>query len=206
MNARPTGDELRHPWPRTDRTDRRATGYERDGLGPLLVRLQRQALTRLGLVATDRFLDVGCATGAAVRAAAEHVHIAVGVDQSPTMIRHARDHTRSHTGAHFLLARAEHLPFPTHTFSTVLCTTVLHYLDNPDRALAEMIRVLHPDGRLVIGDLLQASHAARVPPRGTPRSWTGLTVIDHQRTLTPLGYYVIVLAHPDAPATPGTGR
>jgi ubiquinone/menaquinone biosynthesis C-methylase UbiE len=196
MTTSQAGGEPRPTDLRTDGTDRRAAGYERDGLGPVLVELQRQAQTLLGLCAEERFLDVGCATGAAVRAAAEHVHLAVGVDQSAAMITHAREHARSVAGAHFVLARAEHLPFPADTFSAVLCTTVLHYLDEPDRAVVEMTRVLRPDGRLVIGNLHHDRLTASSPTRGEPRSWSGLTATHERQTLTPLGAYVILLAHP----------
>lgn len=169
-----------------DRLGRRAPGYERDGLGPLLVSLQQQALARLRLTAADRFLDVGCATGAAVHTAAQQVDLAVGIDPSPKMIKH----TRSHPRAHYTLARAEHLPFPANTFTAVLCTTVLHFLDDPDRAVAEITRVLHPDGRLVIGDLQQNSPATIHPPRAQ----AGLTITHRWHTLTPFGFYLFLLA------------
>lgn len=178
--------------PRTTRTGRRAAGYERDGLGPLLVRLQRRAFAQLALAADDRFLDVGCATGAAVRAAADRVRLAVGVDLSPGMIRHARGHAGSSACARYALARADQLSFPASFFTAVLCTTVLHYLDDPDPAVAEMTRVLCPGGRLVVGDVQQGSLAAAGPSYG----WPGLTVTHRWRTFTQLGSYTIVLAGP----------
>lgn len=178
--------------PRSVRTGRRATGYERDGLGPLLASLQWEALAQLRLGADDRFLDVGCATGAAVSAVSDRVHLAVGIDLSSRMIRQACENTGSSARARYALARADHLPFPAHTFTAVLCTTVLHYLDDPDRAVTEMARVLRPDGRLVIGALEPSSLAAT----GPPRVLSGLTVTHRQQRLTFLGLYVIVLARP----------
>lgn len=46
-------------------------------------------------------------------------------------------------------APAEELPFPDHSFDAVVCTLVLCSVDDPARAIAEMRRVLRPDGRLV---------------------------------------------------------
>ncbi|MGH2590583.1 MAG: class I SAM-dependent methyltransferase, partial [Actinomycetota bacterium] len=45
------------------------------------------------------------------------------------------------------------LPFADGEFSAVLSTTSFHHYPHPDRALAEMRRVLEPSGRLAIGDL-----------------------------------------------------
>jgi ubiquinone/menaquinone biosynthesis C-methylase UbiE len=184
----PTGRQARHSNAQTDRIGRRAPGYERDGLGPLLISLQCQTLARLRLTTADRFLDVGCATGAAVRAAAKHVHLAIGIDLSVKMIKH----TRSHPRAQYTLAQAEHLPFPAHIFTAVLCARFLHFLDDPDRAVAEMTRVLRPDGRLVIGDF----HHDTLPAIDPPRAWPGLTVTHRWHTLTPFGFYEILLARP----------
>lgn len=177
---------------RRDRTGRRATGYERDGLGPLLMGLQGEALTQLRLAADDRFLDVGCATGAAVSAVGDRVHLAVGIDLSRRMIRQACRRTDSSVRTRYAIARADHLPFPAHTFTAVLCTTVLHYLDDPGCAIAEMTRVLRPDGRLVLG-VLQLGPLAT---NGSLRVLPGLTVTRLQQRLTFLGLYVIVLARP----------
>jgi hypothetical protein len=58
-----------HSRVRNRKTGRRATGYERDGLAQVLADVRAKALTTLILRSDDRFLDVGCATGAAVRAA-----------------------------------------------------------------------------------------------------------------------------------------
>jgi SAM-dependent methyltransferase len=49
--------------------------------------------------------------------------------------------------------RAEALPFPDGAFNRVVAVTVLCFVHEPDRAIAEMARVLKPGGRLVIGEL-----------------------------------------------------
>jgi ubiquinone/menaquinone biosynthesis C-methylase UbiE len=60
------------------------------------------------------------------------------------------------------------LPFEPKTFDLVTIHQVLHYLDQPGRALAEAARVLRPGGRLLIVDFaphefefLRADHAHR---------------------------------------------
>ena len=68
-----------------------AQQYEHDVLSRLLTMLQLRAAARLRLTASDRFLDVGCATGAAVRDASATVRLAVGVDRSAAMVRRAQE-------------------------------------------------------------------------------------------------------------------
>ncbi|MFI7154363.1 class I SAM-dependent methyltransferase [Nonomuraea sp. NPDC050022] len=74
-----------------NRFARWAMGYERDGLAPMLSALRADGYVRLGVTDKDRFLDVGCATGGAVRQAARGAVSAVGVDLSmPMVIQAAR--------------------------------------------------------------------------------------------------------------------
>jgi ubiquinone/menaquinone biosynthesis C-methylase UbiE len=56
-------------------------------------------------------------------------------------------------GIEVICGRAECLPFRDGSCSAVLIVTVICFLDDPARALAEIERVLAPDGLLVIGFL-----------------------------------------------------
>lgn len=42
------------------------------------------------------------------------------------------------------------LPFEDHSFETVLCMVVMEHLEYPDKAIAEMKRVLKPGGKIII--------------------------------------------------------
>jgi ubiquinone/menaquinone biosynthesis C-methylase UbiE len=46
-------------------------------------------------------------------------------------------------------APAENLPFPDHSFDTAVCTLVLCTVRDPERTLAEIQRVLKPQGTLL---------------------------------------------------------
>jgi len=171
---------------RAARTARRAPGYERDGLATVMLSLQRQALAELRLCPSDRFLDVGCATGAAVRLIAHRVRLAAGVDRCPAMISRARA-LSSGTPAQFAVADARALPFPTGGFTALLSTSLLHYLDDPAPALWEMVRVVDIDGRIVIGHLDRP---------GPPTSGGIIPVAASRRMITPLGPYRITVLQP----------
>lgn len=132
--------------------DRWARRYESDPTSRWLATLQDRALETLGLGREDRFLDVGCGTGAAVRQAAGEVERAVGVDLSPAMISRARELAAEVPSADFEEADSESLPFADGAFTAILCTTSFHHYPSPERATSEMARVLEPGGRVVIGD------------------------------------------------------
>lgn len=176
---------------RARRTDRRASGYERDGLASVLLLAQQRALTALQPLPGEHILDVGCATGAAVRDMAFDGAVTVGVDRSLAMITHALRRSRSLSGAQVLVADAEHLPFGSSTFTAVLCTSVLHYCDYVDIALAEIHRVLRPGGRTVIGDFESAGPR---PNLAQTIAAASLTLAGQQRYGTPLGSYLVLTA------------
>ena len=146
MNASTTKADARRTF------DRWAGSYERDPFSRWLGQRQREALEALELRAGDRLLDVGCGTGAAVRAAAEVVDRAVGVDLSPKMLAEARKRAGLRPGVEFVEGDSEELPFADGEFTAVICTTSLHHYPHPDAAAKEMARVLAPGGRVVIAD------------------------------------------------------
>jgi len=134
------------------RFDRWAHRYEHDQRSKANARVQSVALSSLALQPDDRFLDVGCGSGAAVRAASETVEYAVGVDLAPAMIEQARQLASGLSDVEFVVGDSERLPFHDGTFTAVLCSSSFHHYPQPRRALEEMARVLGPNGRLVIAE------------------------------------------------------
>jgi len=192
-----------------DRFARWAPWYEDEPLSRRFVILQSRAAAGLGLAAADQFLDVGCATGAAVRSASATVELAVGVDRSAAMVRRARALAAASPGTGFVVADAGQLPFPAATFSAVLSTTALRHFNDPTRAVQEMVRVLGPGGRLVVADFVLGGAAAgrgwwrglrhrrRASHQGGPLqvvSAVGVLVTEVVRCPTTLGRYEIVSA------------
>lgn len=142
--------------------DRWSLEYENDRVSRWLQDLQLQALGALDPRPDDRLLDVGCGSGAAVRAAARTVERAVGVDLSQGMIDRAHELARATPNVEFSVADSEALPFADATFTTLLCTTSFHHYPNPERAITEMARVLTPAGRIVIADMISDRLIMRV--------------------------------------------
>jgi ubiquinone/menaquinone biosynthesis C-methylase UbiE len=178
--------------------DRWPREYEHDQVSRWLRDLQLGALAALEPGPDDRLLDVGCSSGAAVGAAAATVDRAVGVDLSPAMIGRAREFARATPNVEFLVADAEALPFHA-TFTALLCTTSFHHYPDPERAVAEMARVLTPAGRIVIADMMSDRLIMRVLDqvlRRTKRSHIGCQRSSGlARLLTAVGFGVPTI-HP----------
>jgi ubiquinone/menaquinone biosynthesis C-methylase UbiE len=132
--------------------DDEAGRYETRRYWRHVLREQARTLAALELQPSDRLLDVGCGTGAAVRKAAATVSEAVGLDLSPRMIEQARRLAASLDNVEFELGDAEQLPFTDGAFTAVLCSTSIHHYPQPEKAVREMARVLAPGGRVAIGD------------------------------------------------------
>lgn len=102
----------------------------------------------------ETILDVGCGTGGAVRALAPqvgHCGRVIGIDASITMIAEAEKRSAGLTlPIEYRVADAHALPFPDNSFDGCYADGVFEILPDPRRALAEMMRVLRPGGRLVI--------------------------------------------------------
>ena len=139
--------------------DRWSRSYERSRL---LAQLQDRAFEALRLGPSDRFLDVGCGTGALVRRAAALADRAVGVDISPRTVARARELAAGVGGVEFREGSAEALPFADGEFTAVISTTSLHHFADPGLAAREMARVLEPGGRALIGDTARDRLATRL--------------------------------------------
>ena len=96
-----------------------------------------------------RYLEVGTGTGAdALALAARYEVETVGVDVSQTMIDEARRRGLRDSR----VARPETLPFAEDSFEGVWADRTLQHVQDPNAALAEMVRVAKPGGRIVVAD------------------------------------------------------
>jgi SAM-dependent methyltransferase len=110
-------------------------------------------------------LDVGCGVGhwsrLLLRVLGDHTSV-TGVDREAIWIEHARaraTQTASPARFRYEVGTIERLPFPDASFDLVTCQTVLIHVADPNIALAEMVRVLRPNGLVLVAEPTNAGNA-----------------------------------------------
>jgi ubiquinone/menaquinone biosynthesis C-methylase UbiE len=111
--------------------------------------VMRMVATHLWIATpAGRALDVGCGAGRSTEALGPLATTVVGLEPVPAMLAHC---CAVAPGAHFVVGRAEELPFPDHAFDLITAAGSLNYVDL-GRFLPDAARVLTPAGTLVIYD------------------------------------------------------
>ena len=161
------------------------------------------------------YVEVGCGTGAdAGVGLASRFRVSVaGVDVSRTMVDEAR--RRGLRAAH--VASAEALPFADSSFDGCWADRVFQHLSDPDAALAEMVQVTRPGGRIVAADPDYDTQVVDVPDRQLARPvlrFRADTALRHGTLAHRMGGLfaeagltdVVVEAAPVVPARPDCSR
>jgi SAM-dependent methyltransferase len=112
----------------------------------------------------QRWLDVGCGTGALTAAVLEHAAPSAiwGVDAEPEYIQQARYMNRDRR-CHFLVADAQRLPEEIENVDLTVSGLLLNLISEPAAGVAEMIRVTRPAGRIAayVWDFARGMQLAR---------------------------------------------
>jgi demethylmenaquinone methyltransferase/2-methoxy-6-polyprenyl-1,4-benzoquinol methylase/ArsR family transcriptional regulator len=101
-----------------------------------------------------RLIDCGAGTGRMLELLAPFAQEAIGVDLSPAMLSVARAKLDRAGVRNVQLRQGDiyALPAPRDSCDLAVVHQVLHYLDDPARALREIARALQPAGRLILVD------------------------------------------------------
>ena len=122
------------------------------------VRAARKALVEQ---ATGRVVELGAGTGLNVAHYPPGVRELILAEPEPAMRRRLeRRVRRSSREADIVDALAEQLPLADRSVDTVVSTLVLCTVEQPDRALAEIARVLRPGGKLLFIEHVRAESPA----------------------------------------------
>lgn len=129
------------------------------GLRPI----HQEMITLAGLRDGHQVLDVGCGTGNLLRSIGKrHPDVALsGLDPDPkALARAGRKARRARVEVRLERGFAQELPYEDGSFDRVFSSLMLHHLDtaSKDALLAEVRRVLAPDGLLVLADMVVDGH------------------------------------------------
>ncbi|MCC7011607.1 MAG: bifunctional demethylmenaquinone methyltransferase/2-methoxy-6-polyprenyl-1,4-benzoquinol methylase UbiE [Planctomycetes bacterium] len=126
-------------------------------------RWRRRAVRAAGELRGRRVVDVCCGTGDLSLAFAAAGADVLGIDFTPEMLRLARPKARARgLPGTFVHGDALHLPVESGVADVCSVAFGVRNLEDPERGLREMVRVLKPGGRLLV---LEFS-----PP---PKGWIG---------------------------------
>jgi SAM-dependent methyltransferase len=112
----------------------------------------------LGVRPGERFLDVGTSTGNYARAVNERGAVVTAIDISEPMLERARKQS-SGLAIDFERVNVEAMPYSDASFDGVVVGASLNEFHDTRRALAEMTRVLKPEGRLFMMYLRESDTA-----------------------------------------------
>lgn len=101
----------------------------------------------LNFVTGPKTIDLGCGEGITLAKIVKKFPQAIGVDNDPEKIKICRQHQLPAQKADIT-----HLPFPAKTFDSALLIEVIEHLgiNQVNRAVEEIRRVLKPRGRLIV--------------------------------------------------------
>ena len=98
-------------------------------------------------VTVKTVLDVGCGGGYLAVAFARDGFIVAGVDPAANSIEAAQKHAcETGLSVDYRVGRSETLPFSDGCFDAVACCDVLEHVDDLDKSVSEVARVLRPGG------------------------------------------------------------
>jgi ubiquinone/menaquinone biosynthesis C-methylase UbiE len=119
---------------------------------------ERDFIVNKSLPISGKILEVGTGKGHFSLALARHGYSFVSIDASKDEQRFARLNLRYFGFEHcadFCIEDACCLKFNDKSYDSIFCINMLHHLVNPHDAIDEFIRILAPNGKIVLSDFTQ---------------------------------------------------
>jgi SAM-dependent methyltransferase len=114
--------------------------------------LERDVVRFVAPSGDERALDSGTGSGALAFALAPHVREVVGVDLVPELLEQARKRAGRFPNVTFVEGDATKLPLEYGSFDLTGTLRTLHHIARPELAVAELVRVTRPGGRVFVVD------------------------------------------------------
>jgi ArsR family transcriptional regulator len=148
--------------------------------------------------------DLGCGTGQVSAALAPFVARVISVDGSAAMLQAARKRLHAFDNIDLRRGDLEALPIDDGRLDAATLMLVLHHVPEPERALADVARVLKPQGRAIIVDMLPHDRESYRQQMG--HVWLGFSDEHVRRMFQEAGFEKVrVVAIPPDPRAKGPG-
>lgn len=111
-----------------------------------------ETLKRASIKGTDTILDLGCGTGELLLKLSDRYPEAnlYGIDPVTEMLDISRSKLKG--SVNLKSGWSDNLPFPDGYFETAIICSVFHFIDEPEKSLCEINRILKENGKLIITD------------------------------------------------------
>lgn len=129
--------------------------------------------------------DLGCGTGQVAAALAPFVRRVVAIDNTPAMLKAARQRFRRMKNVEVRKGELAALPLDDGELNAAVYSLVLHHLPDPEAALVEASRVLQRGGRLLLIDMQPHDRAEYKQTMG--HQWLGFAPASIKQWLTTAG-------------------
>src|SRR5690606_11956563 len=119
-----------------------------------------EATTRLiaQMIHLDRVLDIGSGDGVLAELMAPQSNCYTCVDNNEKVIEAAKNRLKHLANVKFSHADMQQLPFSDDEFDCVLLLQVLTYAEDPEKTIAEAVRVTKPGGKIMLATLNKHQH------------------------------------------------
>jgi ubiquinone/menaquinone biosynthesis C-methylase UbiE len=108
-------------------------------------------LNKLKLSPEDEYLEIGCGGGVLLKKALETVAFAAAIDHSPDMVELSKEKTREYAEkTEIIQGDAGQLPWTDGRFSAAASANMFFFVEEPQKVLNEVYRILNPGGRFVM--------------------------------------------------------
>jgi ubiquinone/menaquinone biosynthesis C-methylase UbiE len=114
--------------------------------------LEEKVLRFVAPTGDERVLDSGSGAGALAFALAPHVREVVAVDLVPELLEEGRRRAERFPNVSFVEGDSTSLPFELGAFDLAGSLRTLHHIARPELAVAELVRVTRPGGRVLVID------------------------------------------------------
>ncbi|MBB3764311.1 ArsR/SmtB family transcription factor [Sphingomicrobium lutaoense] len=123
-------------------------------------RMESAIARALGPGPLGRLVDIGTGTGRMIQLFSARASEAIGIDRSTEMLRLARVKLDAAGVTNASLRQGDMFALPLRDASAdcVILHLVLHYAENPAKAISEAARILKPGGQMLIADFAPHDH------------------------------------------------